>query len=204
MVIKLKRKYSLVLAVITTIGLISTFIGTMIDNPDSPILSGLGILKYFTIQSNLFIATYFWLNYIKKGDHKLLSSTILGAISVYITITFLGYAIFLEAIYDPTGIALVGTILNHYVTPLLVIAFVIIFRKGYKYQFSDLKKWIIYLLVYLVFFLIYGAITSDYYYVFLDLNELGLVWFLISVTGLISLFLLLSCSLIYISKSKEN
>ena len=127
----------------------------------------------------------------------------MGAVSIYITITFLGYAIFLEGIYDPEGIALVGTLINHYVTPLLVIGYVILFRKEYRFEKGQIKYWLVYLFVYLIFFLIYGGITNDYFYPFLDLNALGFLWFLISVTGLISVFFLLSCSLIFMSKSNR-
>lgn len=199
----LKRQLSLTIAIITSFGLLSTILGTILDNPDSPFLSAAGTIKYFTIQSNLLIAIFFWLLFFLQDNHKWLNSTILGGISIYITITFLGYAIFLEGIYDPEGIALVGTIINHYITPLLVIAFVILFRKEYYYRKEMIKKWLIYPLLYLVFFIMYGLITSDYFYPFLDFNSLGILWFFISVTGIIIIFLVLSCSLIFMSKSKR-
>lgn len=200
----MKKAFSLIIVIAGTIGVLSTMIGSAIDNPTMPLLSSLQTLRYFTIQSNLIVVVYFWLLFSLKLDKNKKFNDMLGGVTVYITITFIVFAIMLARTWNPVGISQVGNILNHYIVPLLTIGFLIQFRKEYHFSFSNIKFWIIYPLIYGIFVLIHGAITLDYLYPFFEIDTNGIWYFLISVFTIIILFFFLSCSFIYLTKKKKE
>ena len=200
----MKKAFTLTIVVLGTIGVLSTMIGSAIDNPGSPLISALQTFRYFTIQSNLIVIVYFWLIFSLKLDKNKKFNDFLGGVTVYITITFLVFAIMLAGTWNPNGVSQLGNILNHYITPLLTIGFLVWYRQEYNFEFSNIKKWIIYPLLYVVFVLIHGSITSDYIYPFFEVDTLGIWYFLISVFSIVTLFLILSSSLVFLTKKNKK
>ncbi len=199
----MKRKFALTIVVLSIFGVLSTFISTAIDNPDTPLISSLLTLRYFTIQSNLIVLTYFWMLFYLKLDKNVKFNKFLGGVTVYITITFLVFAIALQKTWHPEGIGLVGNILNHYVVPIGTLAFLGWFKKDYLFTFSDIKTWLIYPIVYLVFLVIQGLISGDYIYPFFQIDEVGVLPFIYGILGVILLFLGLSAASIFITSKNK-
>ena len=175
--------------------------GTYIDSFDKPLLHALATIRFFTIQSNLLIGVIFLLYSISD---KPFIKNIIGGPIVYISITFLGFFIMIEKFWDPVGVSLVGSIFNHYIVPFLSLTFIFLFKKNFEFKSRDIKLWIIYPLLYLIFLLIYGSISSDYIYTFLDLNTISTIQFIITVLLIIMIFIILSLSLIFISRKKAS
>ncbi|MCK5731933.1 MAG: Pr6Pr family membrane protein, partial [Tenericutes bacterium] len=163
----MKNKLSIIICICSITGVILQFISSTLDNSTFPMTSAISIFRYFTIQTNVIVGLYFLIYLFAKKSKKLQLQKHFGGVVIYITMTFLGYVIFLEKLWNPVGLALVGNILNHYIVPLSTIAFLVIFRKDFSFKFIDTKKWIVYPIVYLIFLVINGMITSDYLYPFL-------------------------------------
>jgi len=199
---KMKNKYAVALSVVAIVGVLATMLSNALDNPETPLMSALTSLKYFTIQSNIFIAVYFGVASTKYFSQKKWFSDLLGAVLVYITITFLVFAVMLQGTWRPEGLAQFGNILNHYLVPLSAIAFLVWFRNDYQFHWNSIYKWITYPLVYIIFLLIHGIITTDYIYPFFEIDELGIGYFLITFLGIMCLFFLLSWGAISLTKKK--
>lgn len=200
---KMKRKIALLIATLGSIGVLSTMIGSALDNPLTPFGSALGTLRYFTIQSNIIVIVYFWLLFLLKFDkHKKFNDSF-GGVTVYISITFIVFAIMLARTWNPSGISQVGNILNHYVVPLLTLGYLIWFRKSYNFRLSNIKSWIIYPILYVIFVLIHGAFTQDYLYPFFEIDTIKIGYFLLAFLGIVTLFFILSISYIFLTKNKD-
>lgn len=203
--IKLKKKTALLILSIGTIGVLATIISVALDNPDTPLGSALGTFKYFTILSNLIVIVYFWLVFSLNMDRFPIFKTLFGAVVVYITVTFLVYAVMLEGTFDLSGLGRFGSILCHYVVPIMTIGFLIYYRDEYSFHNKDILKWIAFPIVYFVFLVLFGVFTGDYIYPFFDINEVGFLAFLIAFLGIMGLFILLSFLVILITRPiKKN
>jgi len=199
----MKKKIAFVIAFIALFGVISTILATGLDNPLTPWASALSTLKYFTIQSNIIVILYFALFSFGKLRDNTMFIKLIGAVVVYITITFLVFAVMLQGTWNPVGLALLGSVLNHYVVPLMVISFFITYRKKYQFVKKDLLQWLVYPLVYLLFLIIHGIISNDYIYPFFEIDDYGLLYFLVAFIGIMTLFFILSFGAILLTKKKN-
>jgi hypothetical protein len=158
--------------------------------------------KFFTMQTNFMVLLWFSLAIISfnKPILKKLVGMLRGAFTLYITVTFLVFAIFLSFLYQPTGFAAFSNLVLHYITP---IAFIIdwFFTEKTKYKWKYLIFWLIYPLCYLIFAMIHGTITGDYLYPFLNIIELGVPMFSIMIAILVVIFIGLST--IYIGVNRK-
>lgn len=151
------------------------------------------IYRAYTIQSNILVFLWLLLVILWK-DHttrsKFIKGKIHGAITLYITITWIVFMIALEPIYNPTGFELFPTIVNHYITPISFILDWYLFDDGIEYQWNWIIQWLSYPIFYLIFSQIMGRISGTYLYFFLNLPELGWFTFLLSVMSLLLFFIL--------------
>lgn len=204
---KTKKYFALGIAISGTIGLLIVFLNTYFNpNPElstSAFAQSVGLLKYFTMQSNILVVTYFWILFSLGLDKNESFNRLLGGVVVSITITFIVFAIMLQGTYQPVGWFKVSNLFNHYITPILAISFLLTFRNEYNFTLKDTRIWIIFPALYLVFMLIYGSITSDYLYPFFQIDEIGILMFLIAVVGLVLFFFILSILFMKIVSQKN-
>ena len=199
----MKKKYALSIVVTSTLGIIFILINTLFfEEKTNQFLSALALFKYFTIQSNLIVTIYFYLYVFTSLKEKNIFNKMLGGVVIYISITFLVFLLFLEPIYSPEGFALAGSILNHYISPLLVMIFVYKFRDDYSFEMANIKIWIIYPLVYFAFLVINGVITNNYLYPFFQVSEVGVIGIIVSAVGIVVLFLIMSFTIVKIVSKK--
>ena len=152
--------------------------------------------KYFTYQSNIFILAWLflaliWRNMPEKLDK--ISGSLRGAITVYITVTFIVYGIVLAPQSNPTGIDIYLNIIHHYLNPVVfIVDFFYTERKVYNWK--PVIVWFVYPHLYLIFSFIMGTYLTvgDYIYPFLNYPKLGFTGYLIWYLTLIVLFLILS------------
>jgi hypothetical protein len=178
----MKKNWGIIIVVSSSIGLLSNIIDALFFESGNPFVNLLLLLKYFTILSNLIVLIYFVM--VLKGKNCAFFNGLFGGVVINITITFIMYGLFLSRIYHPTGFLAVANICNHYISPILVISYLIYFRKAFHFTFDDAKWWFVFPFGYLLFLLIHGVITTDFIYPFLNPGDVG-------VLGVIGFILLL-------------
>ncbi len=196
----MKKKLMFVIAVFAFLGVFTEVYQSSLDQ--GSFFGGLVLFRFYTVQSNFIVFLYFGLILLGIIKDEGWYHNLLGGVLIYIFITMSIFAIFLEAIYNPVGLYLVSSIFSHYLTPLLVVGFFVTFKKEYSFSVGLIKWWIVYPLMYMVFMVMYGMLTSDYLYPFFQVSEVGVLGLITFMSALILLFLLLSFSLVKIV-SKE-
>lgn len=197
----MKRKASLIIITTGTIGLLFTIIARAIGSDTNALGSAISSFRYFTIQSNLIVVIYFWLLF-SLNPKNIKFDKAIGGVIIYITVTFIVFALFLEPTWSPQGIELLGSILNHYVTPILSIVFLIYFRKDYSFNYKTIPFWLIYPLLYLLYVIIYGSLTNNYFYPFFEIDVIGVSNFIINSIALLIFFGILSIGVVFLSKKR--
>jgi hypothetical protein len=199
----MKNRYALLIVVSSVLGITFVLTNTIfIEEGSNRLLNGIALFKFFTLQSNLIVMTYFSLYVFSKLKSNRVFNKLFGGVVIYISITFLVFLIFLEPLYSPKGFALAGSLLNHYITPLFVLDFLYEFRDDYSFNLINIKVWIIYPIIYLVFLFTYGLITNDFIYPFFQVSEVGVIGIIASVIGMVILFIVMSFSLVKIVSKK--
>jgi hypothetical protein len=167
------------------------------------VVSFIGSLKYYTMQTNLMVAIWFTLAIIWHNNPKALqkiSGKIKGAVTLYITVTFLVFAIVLSPLYHPTGFAFFSNLVLHYIAPIAFIIDWILTETEVKYEWKFLLYWFIYPICYLCFAITFGTFTGDYLYPFLDITALGVPFFILCLAVLVGLFVALSSVFVAINR----
>jgi hypothetical protein len=172
-----------------------------------PILEWFNSFKAFTMQTNLMVTIWLtlailWHN--KPETLEKISGLLKGAFTLYITITFIFFAVLLAPFYQPTGFAAFSNLVLHYITPIAFIVDWILTETKLKYKWSYLPYWIIYPICYLVFVFIHGTFTGNYLYFFLDINALGILGYASFVSILITVGLVLGSVYIAINRKRTK
>ncbi len=169
----------------------------------SGIVTAIDSYKYYSRQTNLFVALWYSFALIfhsKPIILKKIRGMLKGAITVYITVTFAVFAVMLSSLYHPTGIDSFLSLCSHYLIPILFVADWFLSETEVDYKWRYLGYWIIYLLSYLVFTIIYAQITNNYLYPFLNIENLGLSKFIFNTSILI--FVALFFGTLFIATNK--
>ncbi len=199
----MRKRLAILIVFTSTLGITFQIFNTVfLIEETTGIIKGLDLFKYFTLQSNLIVAIYFAIYLIGNYKNKKFFNKMIGGVTTYISITFVVFFIILEPIFSPEGLSLAGSILNHYVTPILVLGFLYEFRIDYTLKNKDIKIWIIYPIIYLCFLIVHGLFTKDYLYPFFYVNEVGVAGLIISMFSLVILFFILSFSIVKIVSKK--
>ncbi len=129
-----------------------------------------GVFKFFsmfTYDSNLIVA----LVLILVSVNKLNSKYMLYA-TIYITITMIIYHLLLG---DGLASEAWTSIVLHYLIPLYMIFDLLVLTGIEKVKYTEAFKVIVFPLIYFAYAMIFGALTSNYPYFFLDINEVGIL-----------------------------
>ena len=191
------------LAVAAWFGVVGLIVNAIVSPSDESSVAGavFGTVSAYTWQSNLFVAL--WLTAALRpagGPSRWLSPVIHGAITVYISVTFLVFALVLEGLWDPVGLLLVLSIVTHYVVPIAFIADWLLFAERRSHRWDFVWRWFTYPLAYLVFALVRGAIVGDYIYPFLDVDELGWSGVAVSVMVLSAFLAILGAGFVAVNR----
>ena len=167
----------------------------------------LNSFKYYTMQTNLIVSVWLilaivWHN--KPESLKRITGPLKGAITLFITTTFIFFAILLAPFYQPTGFAAFTNIVLHYLTPIAFIVDWILTETKTKYKWNYLPYWTIYPLSYLLFSFIHGSFTGDYIYPFLNVDTLGIPGYFISVSALVGVGIGLGSIYIAINRKRAK
>lgn len=199
----MKKYWRLSIILVGIMGILSfVFNEAFVSNPNFPFHS-FTVFKYFTVQSNLVAVVYFCILIGFKLDIKSEKwKNLVGGVMIYTTITFLIFSIILEGLFIETGFTLIGSICLHYVNPLLIFGYVVYVRKEVDFQYIDSLIWVIYPILYLVFLVIWGVVTTDFIYPFFQVLEIGVGGLIMTIIGLVGLFFMLSFVVVKILSKK--
>lgn len=161
-------------------------------------------LKLFTMQTNLLVLLWATMAVRNKmfGERNLLDKPILrGAIAVYITVTGIVFLTLLRVDYREEGIRNIIHIISHYFIPLAYIIDWLLTEKRGVYRLKYILYWLVYPLAYGAVYLVYGLLSGNYAYPFIDIENVGYVIFARNIFLLVLFFMALS--LIYILVNKR-
>jgi len=160
--------------------------------------------KYYTMQTNIMVTLWWTLAIIwhKKPEKRQKISAFKGAFTLYITVTFIIFAILLSGLYQPTGYAAFTNLILHYITPIAFILDYLVIETKTKYEWKYLIYWILYPLAYLIFAQINGALTGNYLYYFLDVDALGIPILILAVGFLVIFFLALGIIYLIVNRKR--
>lgn len=155
--------------------------------------------RYFTVQTNLFVLIWLLVAircWNRERVHPFLQPLVKGAITVYITVTFVIFATLLQGLVDPQGIHRFINAVTHYILPLAFILDWILYEQKQSYPWRYALIWLVYPLLYLLFSQLHGSATGDYLYPFLDRPTLGIGGLATWVAILFAVFIGLGCTFI--------
>jgi hypothetical protein len=190
------RIYRAIFALIGWSAMLLIWYSAIVNRPagSSALAAAAETFRYFTVQSNvlvliwLLVAILYW----DRGrEHPILRPVVKGAFTVYISVTFLVFVTLLRSLVDPQGIDFYINAITHYVMPIAFIVDWILYERMRAYQWRYALVWLVYPLAYLIFAQLYGSVTGDYLYPFLNLPALGLNGLAVWATILTLVFVVL-------------
>ncbi len=129
------------------------------------------MLRYFTIITNLMAAVV--LTGIALGKPAFGSPVLLGGLTISMVFVGLIYVLFLRGLLELSGGAQLANFILHYVSPVLVLLFWLVFAPKRTQRNSNPLLWVIYPLAYGVYALARGAVDGKYAYPFIDVAQIG-------------------------------
>ena len=187
----------------TAIGIRMWLNWVLVAEGGSPIEVFGNAFSFYTTQTNLIVAGWITLSlifYKKEDTPAILHPSVHGAITGYISVTWIVFALLLSASYQPTGIEAFTNISMHYIIPIAFIIDWFISESNVEYQYSWVVYWLIYPFLYLAYTVIRGAITGFYPYFFVDLNEITVYALILNVVVLTIFFTLLGAVIIFLNR----
>jgi len=164
--------------------------------------------RAFTIQTNFMVTIWYTLAILwhKKPENlEKITGLLKGAFTVYISITFIFFAILLAPFYHPTGWAVFSNLVFHYVAPIAFIVDWILTENKLRYKWKYLLYWIItYPICYQAFVFIHGAFTGNYIYYFFDINALGILGVVLFVSIIFTTGIVLGSVYIFINRIRTR
>lgn len=153
--------------------------------------SSLMFFGYFTILTNILVATAFTAHVMPDGNR--LKSFFHGphvraALALYILVVAVVYHMVLAELHNPVGLNALTNIGLHTVIPVLYIFDWVIFANKRLLSYKTIPLWIIYPLVYGFLTLGRGLLTGFYPYPFLDVTQVGFSGFATSMLGFTVLY----------------
>ncbi|MEO5995965.1 MAG: Pr6Pr family membrane protein [Chitinophagaceae bacterium] len=165
-----------------------------------------GFVRFFsfmTIWTNILVTLHFITALVAPNSRLglfLQKPIIQTGTLVYILIVALVYHFVLANLWNPVGMQAVADISLHYLVPFFYLLYYLVFAPKGLQQYKNSFKWLIYPLTYIIFSLVYGAITRLYPYPFIDLQKLGLPMLVRNILLLSVAYYLFGLLVIFIDK----
>lgn len=154
--------------------------------------------SFFTILTNTVVATYFTAQSFRISTAN--KPGLLTAITVYIFIVGIVYQLLLRHLWQPAGMQWVVDELLHTINPLLVIIYWYAYERKAEVNYRQIKGWLIYPIIYLLYILIRGSVSGFYPYPFVNVAHIGLAKTLVNSALLLLLFVFVSFIFIAIGR----
>jgi hypothetical protein len=200
----MERAYRIVVAALGWFAIGLDYYLIVRHTTDGDLIAGaVRLLSYFTILSNILVAlamTLPWLAPQSRLGRFFLEPSIRTAILVYIIIVAVIYHYLLAPLYDPRGLQLLATTIEHVAVPLLYLLDWALFVPKATLAFRSAFAWLGFPLIYAGYSLAHGAATGFYPYPFLDVTTLHYERVLINMAVLVAVFLGLGLILVALGR----
>ena len=163
--------------------------------------------SFFTITTNsiVFICTAMLLFGGKCAMNSFFRKcTTITAITVYILIVGIVFNLLLRSIVDLQGHHRIVSEIFHTVVPTLFFIFWLFFVSPQKISFKVISFWLIYPIIYIIYTLFHGILTSFYPYPFIDATKLGFKTAIVNGIFILIAFVVLSIILICVFRLKTK
>jgi len=163
--------------------------------------------SFFTITTNsiVFICTAMLLFGGKCAMNSFFRKcTTITAITVYILIVGIVFNLLLRSIVDLQGHHRIVSEIFHTVVPTLFFIFWLFFVSPQKISFKVISFWLIYPIIYIIYTLFHGILTSFYPYPFIDATKLGFKTAIVNGIFILIAFVILSIILISVFRLKTK
>lgn len=159
------------LAVILRAWIVTSFVMAQGRTP----LDGLvTVFSYFTLQANTILAVVATACALRGETGTFLTKpSTRAAVAVYIIIVGVIYAVFLAGLRQLSGLAVPVDIALHRLVPVLFAIYWLVFVPKGHLSWRNPLAWLIFPALYVVYSLVYGALTERYLYPFSNVPVLG-------------------------------
>jgi hypothetical protein len=167
------------------------------------VVAVLQIFSFFTILTNLLAVislTVLLLKPLSAWGRFFSKSSVLGAITVYIAVVGIIYALLLRQLWHPEGWFKLADELLHTVNPLLFIIYWLTFAPKSGLRWKQCLIWLWYPFIYFIYVLIRGAISGEYPYPFMNVETFGYIQVTINSLVILLVFAVLGLLIIWAGK----
>ena len=152
------------------------------------------LARFFTIISNLAVA----LAMTAVAAGKRLSPLVFGGLTLAILLVGIVYATVLHGLHTLSGAALIADYMLHYVSPVAMAAYWLLFVPRGRLRWSAPWLWFLFPAAYLVYALVRGRLDHRYPYPFIDVPKLGWTQVALNVSGIAFAFILAGFLLVWL------
>ena len=200
------KTFAAIFAIAGWISLIVQFV-LLIENRVTAVPEAiLRYFTYFTILTNILAAatyTAVWINPATGWMKRLIMSSWISAVTVYMTVVGIIYNTILRNLRPIYGVELIVDEFLHVILPLSILFFWILFVRRSELKWKMAFTWLSYPIGYILLVMLVGALTGFYPYPFADAGKLGYPKALTNGFWVLMGFLVLSLALIGIGKIKK-
>jgi hypothetical protein len=169
------------------------------DTGPDPLSRTINFFSYFTILTNILVATALTASVLKPNSFFDRPS-VRTAITAYIIVVAVTYHLLLRDLWDPQGWQWLADITLHYVTPIQFVLDWLLFVPKREIPWKTALIALAYPLVYMAWTLWHGSWNGFYPYPFIDVSQIGLEKAFQNAGGMTVSFLVLTLLLIAIGR----
>lgn len=162
------RLAAALIALVCWVGLALNFSATFAHN-DSVLATLWRLGHFFTIISNFALA----IEMTKLALGQRVSPFLVGGLTLAILLVGIVYVLLLRGLHPLAGAALAADVLLHYVSPIAMAVFWLLFTPHGQLRWRDPFWWALFPLIYFVYVIVRGLAGGGYPYPFIDVTKLG-------------------------------
>lgn len=201
----MKRKFAIIGLSMGWFAVITQLVLILINREDSIPETLIKFFSYFTICTNILVATFFTAQVVKTDKFPfniLRTKGALTALTACIFIVGLVYQVALRSVWEPKGIQILIDELLHSIIPLYMLYYWFISIKRDNLQIKPISAWLAYPLLYILFVLLRGHFSDYYPYPFLNVTKIGYSKTFLHICIILGTAIVTTVILVFIGKQK--
>ncbi len=202
---KNQKPLTVYLALLAWFALILQFV-LMIRNAGingiTPVVAATRFFGYFTILSNIGVALCLTFPLFRE-DHFFSRPVTQSAFTVYILIVGIVYNAVLRQLWNPVGSQKLADELLHVAIPFLYTLYWMVYIPKNTLTLKHVSYWLLFPAIYLAYALLRGFAEGFWAYPFINVNESGAAKVAINSAGLLLLFFLTGCLILFLGRGKS-
>ena len=122
------------------------------------------------------------------------------ALTAFILVVCLVYQVALRKIWNPTGLQMIVDELLHTIVPVFMYVYWLMFQARNLVMWQELRSWLLFPVLYLVWVLLRGYYSGFYPYPFLNMDQLGTGTLVLNISMVLALMLLIMTALYFATR----